>query len=351
MFDQPLSKEQQAVYDSIMALPNQCLDGFRQAKKLKLPATYKKAKTIIVAGMGGSNLGMRLIRSTMLGSFKLPIDLANHYQLPAYADKNTLVIACSYSGNTEETLMVAQQAHKRKCQVLTIATGGKLIDWAKHMKRPHLAFTAEHNPSNQPRLAVGYATFTLLGVLRQMGLKISEAEVKSIAKHLAAQADDWSLEHTDATNKVMRVAKQLHGFIPVYIAAEHLEGNLQIAQNQTHETAKSFAAAFPLPELNHHLMEGLKNPKTYTSRLRFVALKSDKYVARVQKRFTITKSIVEEQGLGWQEFTPNAKTKLGEACETVLFSSLLSLYMALAYRENPVIVPWVDSFKKQLESK
>ncbi len=348
MFDQILTKEQQVVYDSILALPDQCLDGFEQAKKVKLPAAFKKVRQIIVTGMGGSNLGIRLIQSTMLSSFKLPIDLINHYQLPAYADKNTLVIACSYSGNTEETLMVAQQANKKKCPVFVLATGGKLIEWAKHMKRPYLAFTATHNPANQPRMAVGYATFTLLGLLSQLGMKISGAEAKAIAKHLKAQADLWDKDEPELTNTVKRLAKQLHGFIPVYIASEHLEGNLQIIRNQTHETAKSFAAAFPLPELNHHLMEGLKNPKTYTSRLKFVALLSDKYAARSKKRFKITKDVIEQQGMTCLDYTPSAKTKLGEACETVLFSSFLSFYLSLAYNENPVVVPWVDYFKDQL---
>lgn len=348
MFTQPLEKDQQSVYDSIMALPDQCLDGFSQAKKLKLPAAYKSAKRIIVAGMGGSNLGYRLIKSVCLGDFKKPLDLANHYQLPAYADKQTLVIACSYSGNTEETLMVAQQASKKGCKVIAIATGGRLIEWAKRAKKPFLQFSAEHNPCNQPRLAVGYATFTLLGVLNKIGYKISDAEVKSIAKHLQNLTEDWGIDESEISNKPARVAKQLHGFIPVYIAAEHLEGNIRIAQNQTHETAKCFSAEYTLPELNHHLMEGLKNPKTYTNRLRFVAFVSDKYIARNRKRFEVTKDVIEQQGITSLDYVPSAKTKLGEACEVLLFSSLLSFYLSLLYQENPVVVPWVDYFKKEL---
>lgn len=348
MFIQPLEKEQQAVYESVMALPKQCLDGFSQAKKLKLPAAYKKAKRIIVTGMGGSNLGFRLLRSVALPDFKTPMDLANHYQLPAYADKNTLVIACSYSGNTEETLMVAQQAHKKKCMVLTIATGGKLIQWARHVKRPHLQFETPHNPSNQPRLAVGYATFTLLGVLGQLGYKISEKDVKKTVRHLENLAEDWSMEESEISNKPARLAKLLHGFIPVYIAAEHLHGNIRIAQNQTHETAKSFAAEYSLPELNHHLMEGLKNPKTYAQRLRFVAFTSELYTARNRKRFEVTKDVVEQQGITWLEYQSTADSTLGEACEVLLFSSLLTFYLSLLYKENPVVVPWVDYFKKEL---
>lgn len=347
----PFSKDMQAVYDSVLALPHQCSDAFRQAKRVKFPAAYKKCNQVIVAGMGGSNLPARLLRAVYKDEFPFPIELVNHYTLPAFAGKQTLVIASSYSGSTEETLMVAQQAHKKGCKVVVIAAGGRLIEWAKHYKLPVYQFVPTFNPSTQPRLGVGYSLFTMLVVFKHLGLAVSDKEVTSIAKHLKVLSQDWAVEQPSFVNRAKHVAKELKGSIPVYVVSEHLHGNGRIANNQTHETAKSFAATFALPELNHHLMEGLKNPSRYSKGLKVVAFRSDLYSARLQKRYDITRNVVEQNTIDWIEYRPTASTKLGEACEVLMFSSFVTMYLGLLYKENPITVPWVDYFKRELSKE
>jgi glucose/mannose-6-phosphate isomerase len=341
-------KDLQAVYDSVAGMPDQCADALHQAKSIKLPAAYKKCKQVIVAGMGGSNLGVRLIRAVYKSTCPFPIELVNDYTLPAYAGKQTLVIASSYSGSTEETLMVAQQAHKKGCKVIVMATGGRLVEWAKHYKLPVYQFVPLFNPSHQPRLGIGYSLFTLLAIFKQLGLKISDKELTAVIAHLKALVQDWAAEQPMFANRPKQIASELKGFIPLYVMSEHLHGNGRIACNQTHETAKSFAATFALPELNHHLMEGLKHPSRYSKGLKVIALRSDQYPARVQARYDITRSVVEQNTIEWIDYRPTAKTKLGEACECVLFSGFLTMYLAILYKENPVAVPWVDFFKREL---
>ncbi|MBI4121975.1 MAG: hypothetical protein HY461_01450 [Parcubacteria group bacterium] len=341
-------EKSQTMHEFLLAMPDQCLDAWQQAKTVKLPPAYKKCRQVILAGMGGSNLGLRLIRAVYKTQLPFPLELVNHYQLPAYADRQTLVIASSYSGLTEETLMVAQQAHKKGCQVVVMSTGGRLAEWAQHYQLPTFQFTPTHNPSNQPRNGIGYMLFTMLAIFKQLGLAITDREVVGITKHLKNLAEDWAEEVPALTNRAKHIANELYGFAPLYIASEHLHGNGRTAANQTNENAKSFAATAALPELNHHLMEGLKNPSTLTRGLKAVAFRSDRYAKRLQKRYDITRSVVERQGLSWIEYRPSAKTKLGEVCEVLLLTSFMTFYLSALYQENPLAIPWVDFFKKEL---
>jgi glucose/mannose-6-phosphate isomerase len=337
------------VYRSVAALPEQCSHGWEIGNQTALPGSYKKAANIIVAGMGGSHLGARLLQSVYAPTFKKPIQVVNSYLLPAYAGKDTLVIASSYSGNTEESLMVAQQAHKKGCKVLVLATGGKLVEWAQHYELPVFQFDPIYNPSKQPRLAVGYSLFLQLAILKQLGLKVSEKELKQIVSHLHALSEDWDASQTTFINRPKQIAKQLHGFVPMWMASEHLAGNIHIASNQTNETAKSFSSYYELPELNHHLMEGLKHPGKIYKKLRAMAIVSDKYLPRNQKRFAITKQVMERQLMEWVEYRPTAETTFGEACEVLMMTGYVTFYLSVLYKENPQAVQWVDYFKRELD--
>lgn len=339
------------VYRSVASLPEQCSHAWEIAHATKLPASYKRASQVIVAGMGGSHLSTRLLQAVYADHFKKPIHVVNAYHLPAYAGKQTLVIASSYSGNTEESLMVAQQAHKKGCKVVVLATGGRLVEWARRYKIPAYVFDPMYNPSKQPRLAVGYSLFLQLAILKQLGLKVSETELKQIMRHLHALGEDWNAEPSTFINRPKQIAKQLQGSIPMWIAAQHLTGNIHIASNQTNETAKSYSSYYEIPELNHHLMEGLKHPGKVYKKLCALAIVSDRYLPRVQKRFTITRQVIERQLMEWIEYRPTAKTAFGEACEVLMLTGYVTFYLSVLYKENPQIVPWVDYFKRELDRK
>lgn len=343
-----LNSDLDLVYRSVAALPEQCSHGWEVGLQTKLPAAYTTCNRIIVAGMGGSHLATRLLKAVYATSFKKSIEVVNSYELPAYADKRTLVIASSYSGSTEESLMVAQQAHKKGCKVIVIATGGRLVEWARRYKRPVFQFDPLYNPSKQPRIAVGYSLFIQLAIFKQVGLKISEGELKKTISHLHGLAEDWELDSPTFVNRAKQIAKQIYGFTPLWMAAQHLAGNIHVASNQTNETAKSFAGYYEIPELNHHLMEGLKHPGKVYKKLRALAIVSDKYLPRNLKRFEVTRQVFERQLIEWVEYRATASTAFGEACEVLMLTGFITFYLSVLYGENPQIVPWVDFFKREL---
>ena len=137
------------------------------------------------------------------------------------------------------------------------------------------------------------------------------------------------------------------GKIPVIIAAEHLAGNAQIFRNQFNETSKAFSALYLVPDLNHHLMEGLQFPTE--NELYFVLLDSNNYSDKIKKRMVLTKQVIVDNKRSVFSYNPHEQNIYADFLNTMLFGSYLTLYLGLIYGQNPAINPWVDYFKDQLK--
>ena len=323
---------------SIELLGEQCTEAWREVKKIKIPASYRGVENIVVSGMGGSALGGHLIQSLFADQLKAPVEVVRGYNLPAYVGHKTLLILSSYSGNTEETLAAAREGKKRKAKILGLATGGKLANFLHTNHYPAYIFKPTYNPSNQPRMGLGYSIFGQLGLLAKCGvIKIHEQEIKNIVETLSCRPQS-----------VEKMADTLKNKIPIIVASEFLLGNGHIMANQINENAKCFAAYFELPELNHHLMEGLKNPAINKKNLIFLLINSSLYLPRNQKRYKILKTVLAKNKINFIEYHPAGKTKIIQAFKTLSLGSYLSFYLAMIYNLDPSPVPWVDFFKKQL---
>lgn len=324
---------------SIELLGRQCEQTWKEIKKIKIPANYRRAENIVISGMGGSALGGHIIQSVFSGELKIPIEVVRDYTLPAYVGPKTLLILSSYSGNTEETLMAAKEGQKRKAKILGLATGGALATFLRRNNCPAYIFKPTYNPSNQPRMGLGYSILGQLGLLRQCSLlKIEEREISQTITTLGRK-----------NNAAKNLAEKLKNKTPVIVASEFLLGNGHVMANQINENAKCFAAYFELPELNHHLMEGLRNPASNRKNLALILINSGLYLPRNQKRYKILKTVLAKNKIKFFEYRPTAKTKFQQSWETLLFGSYLSFYLAMGYNLDPSPVPWVNFFKKELE--
>lgn len=337
------------VRSSISALPDQIESAWREASLLRLPVSYTRAKNIVVTGMGGSALPAHLVQSVYGGALRVPFCFINGYDLPGSVDKNTVVIVSSYSGTTEETLACLAAARKRKAMVVGITTGGPLAASLKRFNLPAYVFDAVANPCHQPRMGLGYMTTGLLAILDKItDFGLDSADIEKIPARLRKESDRWSIAVPMESNPAKLLAHNLACKVPIVIGAEHLVGNGHIFQNQTHECPKQFCAAFPLPELNHHLMEGLKFPREINQLLSFVFLDSGLYGERITKRVKVTEQVVKRQNYDSHRFKASDRTRLGQAFETLAFGSWVSFYLAMQSRINPSDIPWVDFFKKEL---
>lgn len=330
------------VRDAIRLLPEQCREAL--AARVRLPQAYRMVDHVVVAGMGGSGLGAHVVQAALADRIRVPFTIVNDYALPAFVHRRTLVIASSYSGTTEETLAAYKEARARGAKLAVIANGGTLAAMAKRDGIPMFAVSTKHNPSGQPRYGVGSMAFGTLELLRAARLvHITTAEIDR-----AIAALRTTLARIERSSTTLDLARTLDTRIPLLIGAEHVAGALHVVQNQIHESAKHVAASFLLPELNHHLLEGLRFPRTNPRMLHAVVFASTQYHPRTQRRVAITREIFAKQRITSTAITLTADTRLGQALEAIAHGASLGLALAMLHHLNPAPVPWVVEFKRRL---
>lgn len=350
------SRENQKVLESIHLLKEQCLDALESASSLFTPPledsleNFKGIKNIVVAGMGGSALGVHISRSLLGDSLKSPIFIINNYYLPEFVNKETLVILSSYSGGTEEVLSCFKEARARKAKMIVLTLGGELLELAKKNNVPACIFSAELNPSGQPRMGLGFAIFGFIGILRKLELvDFGKNETKKAVSALAKFVKEFGADVPTNKNAAKKIALKLYEKAPILVASEFLIGNLHAIQNQIQETAKNFSVYFELPELNHHLMEGLENPKGLKESLFFLFFESSLYHKRNIKRYEITKEVIKMNGVCAISYKLKSKNKISQGMEMLVFGSYLSFYLGTLYGVSPLKIQWVDYFKKRMK--
>ncbi len=343
------------VMPSLMALHLQCDQAWRESFQIDFPEEFLKANNIVICGMGGSSYGARIVKSLYDStvSSKIPISLSNNYHLPGYVDSRTLVILSSYSGTTEETLECARQATDKKAMITGITSGGPLADFFKtNNYYPSYIFNPLHNPSQQPRVGVGYMVMGLIGILSKMSyIPTAAEEVKKLVKFLAQKSALYSADREVTINPAKILAQNLQGKMPIIIVADFLEGTGYAVQNPFHETAKQFGVYFTIPELNHHLLEGLTYPEEIRKLLHFIFICSEIYEQKNQKRLILTREIVRKNSISTTEINLTGASPLIQAMELVQIGAFVTFYLAIIHGVDPAKIPYVDYFKKKLSAK
>ena len=341
--------DSKSMLGSLKLLSAQVEEVLSCSKKIKVPANYKKVKNIVVLGMGGSTLGAHILKSVFFNKLKVPLEIVNGYHVPEYVDKNSFVVVSSYSGTTEEPVFAMKEAMKRKAKLAIISSGGDLAKVSVAMKIPGLIFSTNNNPCGSPRMGLGYSIVGQLVLFAKVGLiKLSPKDLKNIVSTLEKYDNEFGVSNA-GKNFAKEMAKNLFNKSAWYVASEHLSGNAHAAANQTNENAKRFAGYFLIPELNHHLMEGMFYPENNKSNLGFVLLESSLYDLRIQKRFDITKKVLDKNDIKYFSYATQEKDKLLQACEVLVFGSYVSYYGALLQGIDPTAIPFVDFFKEQLK--
>lgn len=344
--------DSQNMLGSLQMLGNQVEQIYQEAQNLYLPVSYKTINNILVLGMGGSAIGAHVFKTVFSEELKVPVEIINNYNLPKFVNSKTLVIASSYSGSTEEVLVGIEQAKKLKAKIVCITAGGKLVSYAKKNKIPALVFSTKNNPSNQPRMGLGYSIVGQMILLNKIGLlKINSQEIKKVIKVLSYYDGVFGTFTPSLDNLAKQLALFTNDSSIWYVASEHLSGNVHVASNQMNENAKRFGGYFILPELNHHLLEGIKNPQANKNNLLFVFFESKLYHLRNQKRYEITKQVLDKNNIQYFTYECQEKDKISQACEVLVFGSYVSFYSAMLQGIDPSPVPWVDFFKEAISHK
>lgn len=201
---------------------------------------------IIIAGLGGSGIGGQIVKTFYSNETPVPVQCVADYNLPAYANEKTLVIAASYSGNTEETINVFNEALARGCKILAVTTGGRL----KQLSEVNNIYTLQIESGFQPRMALGFSLTYLVLLMGELCGRDLKEEMKGVA---AAFEDHHS--YAEEAASLFEVIKSKIRSKFVVLADGPLEPVAVRFAQQVQENAKHECFVHTLPEMNHNVIE------------------------------------------------------------------------------------------------
>lgn len=339
------------LYESIVRLPNQVQQAWDEISSMKIYEKYINCQNILISGMGGSALGGRILNSSLEDKIRVPIDYSTKQTLPNYINSKSLVIISSYSGNTEETIKSLEVAIEKNANVFIITSGGILKDYIIKKNIPGYIINPKENPCNQPRMGLGYSIFSMIALLKKCKfVNLDDNDISRMIVLMKKKVLEFSKDISFEKNEAKLIASKLKGKIPVLIASEHLIGTAHAFKNQLNENAKTFTCLFDIPEANHHLMEGLRNPALAKEYLSFLFIFSKLYTPFCQKRYPLTKDVIEKNDIQTISYHLDSHSKLDQVAELLVFGSFVSFYLAILYDLDPTPIPWVDYFKEKLST-
>lgn len=338
------------VLGSIEMQASQIQQIWEQVQKIEVGPHFKEIQNVVVAGMGGSILGTHVIQSVFKEELHVPVIIAPDYTVPHFVNENSLVIASSYSGTTEETLSAVRDAEAKGAKIAGITSGGPLAEYLQEKGFPALVFDPIYNPSKQPRMALGYSIFGQMALFARAGvIKMTDEEYQSALDIIAQVHLECGANVPQDRNPAKLLAFEMKELLPVIVAAEHLEGNAHVFANQLNENSKTYSEYRVIPEMNHHLMEGLKYPDSNEHNLFFYMVESDLYNKSNERRFELTQEVLEKHSIRVQTHKLTGKTKFEQSFEMMMQGAYANFYLAMLNNVDPSPIPTVDWFKSQLK--
>ena len=329
----------------IKELPMQCRQAWQATMNFKLPEDYKNVTKVVILGMGGSAIGGDLVRSLVQAEAKIPVIVHRDYGLPAFVDDKTLLIASSYSGNTEETISGFEPTLSTGAKKIVMTTGGMLEQMAVANDVP--IFKIEYKA--QPRAALGFSFIPTLGVIQQLGLITNKSndvtETVQVLEKLSTKLDEKS---PLAANLAKQLAQRLYGCLPVVYGAGIAAEAAHRWKTQINENSKAWAFYDVFPELNHNATVGFPLPKEIADKVRVILLRSPLYNERVKLRYEVTCELLEQAGVAYEFVNSEGTCPLSQMVSLISIGDYVSYYLAILYRVDPSPVKVISYLKDRL---
>jgi glucose/mannose-6-phosphate isomerase len=327
-------------------LPDQLMSAWKLGQTLPLPEISNIAR-VMVTGMGGSAIGADLLGAAVLSTCSIPLLVQRDYGLPTFArGKETLLVASSHSGNTEETLDSFEAGLKNNCSLLAICTGGKLAVRAKEKNVATWIF--QH--AGQPRAAVGYSFGLLLALFARLKLiPDPTSDLMGAVEAMKKSQQNLRAEVPAVKNPAKRYAGQLMGrWVTVY-GTGILTPVSRRMKSQINEVAKAAANFEFLPEADHNTLAGTMHPEEvlipHTMNL-FLRAPSDH--PRNRKRLDLTRQALMLEGLNTDFLDARGDSPLAHMWTMILFGDYMAYYLAMGYGVDPTPVKALVHFKEAM---
>lgn len=334
----------------VQALPDHGEEARRAVKRSPPRLRAAGIRRVVVAGLGGSAIAGDVLRDVVGRTSPIDFQVRRHYRLDGSVGRDSLVVASSYSGNTEETLAIYAEARRRGARLLAVTGGGALGRLARRHRVPVCPLPG----GLPPRAAFGHSFFTLLTALESTGLLPSlEADCREAFRILRMTARACALVVPFRKNPAKRLAAFLHGRLPaVYAGTDHLEGAGLRWRGQLNENAKQLVLFHVLPEMNHNEIVGYTRRDAGTRRVAAVLLRHPAGDhPQVSRRFDFLRRLLAARAGGVREVRGRGRSRLAQVLSVVYPGDFVSVYLAYLKGVDPTPVEVIDRLKRSLSRK
>jgi glucose/mannose-6-phosphate isomerase len=337
--------DKSGMINHLHGFPEQCQKAWEKVLKFELPRNYTKISNVVIVGMGGSAIGGDIVRRLALAESKLPVWVHRDYGLPAFVDASTLVIASSYSGNTEETLSAFTKSLKTQAEKLVITSGGKLKHLAENEGIP--AFVVDYQAP--PRAAFPYNLILLVGIFQKLGLLGDKsADLLEAVDILNKLSRDFVETRPLASNPAKQLAAKLRGRVAVIYGAEILSEVAQRWKAEFNENSKVWAFFESFPELNHNAVDGYEFPLEAKGRIFVFLLHSSALRPRSLLRYEATAKLLAKAGIAHEFIEARGESALAQVMSLVLLGDYASFYLAILNEVDPTSTDAINFVKQYL---
>lgn len=301
-----------------------------------LKPSEKHIQNVLICGLGGSGIGGTVASQIVAKYAKYPIAINKDYKIPAFVNENTLVIICSYSGNTEESLEMLEQAQNKHTEIACITSGGHLAEIAKEKNYNHIIIPGGH----PPRGAFGLAFPTLFTLLN----------------HYSIVEKDFTNEFEQATNSIDKeekniiaeakdISEKLYKRIPIIYADANYEGVAVRFRQQINENSKMLCWHHVIPEMNHNELVGWR---TKNEDLAVVMFRNNDDYYRTQKRMEVNKAVFEKYTSTIIEIFSKGNSQLEKSLYLIHLGDWVSFFLSEKNGVDVVEVDVITHLKNEL---
>ena len=332
---------------SIYSFPIQIDEMINQYESYKLKNRYTEINNILVLGMGGSAIGAEICQALIKDKCSVPIIVNRNYIIPNWVNSKTLVIASSYSGETEETIEAYSKTIELTKNIIIVSTGGVLSKMGNDNN--HDVFIIPK--SYQPRAAIGYSVMSILFMLIRLNIidSLILNEIKKIIGSLLDYSDD--LSRVSNKNQAMLFSEKILNTVPVIygsslgteVVALRFKGQLQ-------ENSKIIAYHNIVPEMNHNEIEGwnlVNNNKNNNFSVIWLHDRNDHQ--QINKRMIICKELLENMNIKNYTLEVNGSTFTERLFKLIVLTDWISFYLAIRNNIDPSPVKTISKLKDRLK--
>ncbi|MGQ9602235.1 MAG: bifunctional phosphoglucose/phosphomannose isomerase [Candidatus Bipolaricaulia bacterium] len=330
--------DQGGLLAALEGFPAQCARAIELEEEPPLSPDFKR---LIIAGMGGSGIAGELL--ARLVELPVPVSVHHGYGLPA-VDREALVVAISYSGDTEETLSSVEQALQARAKLLCLSSGGELERLARERALPFIKVPG----GLQPRAALGYLLLPLLSLLDRLGYRQLRDELARLPGSLSKLKGQWQASSPGEGNRAKRLARGLYRRIPLIYGVEGATEAVALRwKTQFNENSKQPAFWNAVPELCHNELVGFEAAGLMPN-TKVLFLRSGLDHPRNRVRIDLLKELLAARGVEHEEVWAEGEGRLAQLFSLIYLGDFVSFYLAMLNGVDPSPVRPISELKRRL---